>query len=108
MTNTTKVIITAIFIVLLVPYIFVEGNTILFGGEFMNEYRQTDMIDEISYFKVFYVTKNVAKVYYVDRNHSMGNFVWFKKKNSKWEIIKWDTVWSEQGSASGMTFPYYR
>ena len=51
------------------------------------------MIDEISYFKVFYVTKNVAKVYYVDINHSMENFVWFKKKNSKWEIIKWDTVW---------------
>ena len=53
MKKTTKVIITAIFIVILVPYIFVEGNTILFGGEFMNEYRQTDMIDEISYFKVF-------------------------------------------------------
>ncbi len=37
----------------------------------------------------------------------MGNFVWLKKKDSKWKMTVWNTAWSEQGSASGVIFTYY-
>lgn len=94
--------------IVIAPYLFVECNTLLFGDEFKDEYKQTNMISEIKYYKVFYVTKNVAKVYYVDENPKSGHYIWFKKEKSNWKMTDWETVWSEKGSASGITFPFYR
>ncbi|MFQ6931268.1 MAG: hypothetical protein ACLRR3_09495 [Eubacterium sp.] len=47
------IVIVALILIILVPYIFVEGNTLLFGSEFKNQYKQTNMIDDIEYYKVF-------------------------------------------------------
>ena len=80
----------------------------IFGAEFKNEYKKTNMISKIEYYKVFYYTRNKAKVYYVEENHDSGNYLWFHKVNSKWEIIEWETVWSKYGSASGITYPIYK
>ena len=93
------IVIVALILIILVPYIFVEGNTLLFGSEFKNQYKQTNMIDDIEYYKVFYNTNKTAKVYYVESDHEAGHFIWFKKEKSKWKMTKWTTVWSQYGSA---------
>ena len=109
MKNKIKIIvIVAMILIIFVPYIFVEGNTLLFGSEFKNQYKQTNMIDDIEYYKVFYNTNKTAKVYYVEADHEAGHFIWFKKEKSKWKMTKWTTVWSQYGSASGITFPFYK
>ena len=66
------------------------------------------MISDVEYYKVFYYTGEKAKVYYIDGSVRAGHFVWFENQNGEWNMINWDTVWSEQGSASGITFPFYR
>ncbi|WP_288684140.1 hypothetical protein [uncultured Eubacterium sp.] len=106
--KSIKLIIIVVFLVIILPYLFVECNTILFGDEFKNEYKQTNMISDIKYYKVFYKTKNTAKVYYVDSNKETGNYIWFEKNKSNWVMTNWETVWSEYGSASGITYPYYK
>lgn len=106
--NILKLIIILMFLVVIVPYLFVEGNTLMFGNDFKDEYKQTNMISSIQYYKVFYVIDNKAKVYYVEKNHESGHYLWFEKENSKWKMTHWTTVWSEYGSASGITFPFYR
>ena len=74
---------SAMILIIFVPYIFVEGNTLLFGSEFKNQYKQTNMIDDIEYYKVFYNTNKTAKVYYVESDHEAGHFIWFKKMKSQ-------------------------
>lgn len=101
-------IILIIAIIIAIPYIYVEVNTAAYGNIFENEYQQTNMISKIEYYKVFYFTGKAAKVYYVEENHSSGNFLWFEKEDSDWKMVKWTTVWSKDGSASGITYPIYR
>lgn len=106
-----KIVISLIVVVILLialPYIFVEVNTALWGEKFENEYKQTNIISKIEYYKVFYYTGNKAKVYYVEEKHNSGNYIWFHKVNSKWKMVDWKTVWSEYGSASGITYPIYK
>lgn len=107
-----KKIIWIVFIVLLLfiitPYIFVEINTLRYGEAFEEEYKQTGMIDSMAYFKVFSFSQHEAKIYYVEEGHDAGHFVWFEQKDEQWIMKKWETVWSEYGSASGITFPFYR
>ena len=58
--KSIKLIIIVVFLVIILPYLFVECNTILFGDEFKNEYKQTNMISDIKYYKVFYKTKKYS------------------------------------------------
>ncbi|MFQ6931278.1 MAG: hypothetical protein ACLRR3_09550 [Eubacterium sp.] len=44
----------------------------------------------------------------MESDHEAGHFIWFKKEKSKWKMTKWTTVWSQYGSASGITFPFYK
>ena len=79
------------------PYIFVEGNTLLFGSEFKNQYKQTNMIDDIEYYKVFYNTIKLPKCIYVESDHEAGHFYLVQKRKVKMENDKMDygmvTVW---------------
>ena len=103
-----KLFIILMIFVVIAPYLFEECNTLIFGNEFKDEYEQTNMISSIEYYKVFYVINNKAKVYYVDENYEGGYYLWFEKEDSQWNMTHWDTVWSEYGSASGITYPFYR
>lgn len=40
--------------------------------------------------------------------HETVNLVWFKKEDGKWMYDNWETIWSQNGSADGWTFPFYR
>ena len=100
-----KVVAVIILLVIIAPYLFVETNTLLYGDDFANEYKQTGMIGSVKYFKVFYNFNGKAKVYYVDEN--TGTYVFYRKKGKKWKLTDFETVWSEDGSASEITFPIY-
>lgn len=106
-----KIVISLVVLIVLIvvlPYMVVECNTVFWGANFENEYKQTNIISKIEYYKVFYCTGNKAKVYYVEEKHNSGNYIWFHKVNSKWEMEDWRTVWSKYGSASGITYPIYK
>lgn len=50
MKNKIKIIvIVAMILIIFVPYIFVEGNTLLFGSEFKNQYKTDKHDDDIEY-----------------------------------------------------------
>lgn len=100
------IVIIIIMLVVVFPYVVVEVNTVIWGDEFREEYKQTGMIRDIRYYKVFYVLDENAKIYYVDQD--TGTFVYFVKEGERWKMQEYETVWSESGSASGITFPFYR
>lgn len=99
------IFVIIIMFVLILPYAVVEVNTIIWGDEFKEEYKQTGMISDINYYKVFYVIDDKAKIYYVDRD--TGTFVYFVRDGDMWKLDEYQTVWSQNGSASGVTFPFY-
>lgn len=101
-------IIIIIFTLIILPYAYVEITTALYGKQFAEEYKQTSMISSVEYYKVFSYNNQRAKVYYVERDPTITYFVYFEKDGSKWKMTSWDTVWSDFGSASNVTFPFYR
>ena len=83
-----------------------EVNTFLYGKQFNGEYKQTNMISGTPKTKVLKYSKNKAKVYYMDKEG--GDIIAFQKKENKWIMDSWDTVWSRTGSADGFVWPYGR
>lgn len=94
--------------VMIVPYIKVEILTLLHGKEFSGLEKQTNMLAESEYFKVFaFDREHLAQVYYVEKNHSSGNLFTFIKEDEEWKLYQWDTIWSLSGSADDIIWPFY-
>lgn len=106
-----KLIIGALVVIALlvvaVPYIRVEVLTAMHGEEFEDEYRQTSMITDIEYFKVFSYSSSSAKVYYVIADHMAADMITFVKRDGKWVMNVWETIWAKMGSADDLIWPYY-
>ena len=92
------------FILWIISYTKNEILTIKYGTEFVDLYKMTNMIDAVDNLKVLFYSNGIAHVYYFD-NHS-GNILEFININDKWEITKWNTVWSKMGSADNFIWPY--
>lgn len=90
------------------PYIKAEILTYKYGEMFEEEYMQTNMIDEIEYYKVVDYSDTMAKVLYVEKNHITGNLIVFTKDNNNWKLLLWKAVWSTTGSADEFMWPYYK
>ena len=88
-------------------FIKCEILTARYKNEFIGQYKQTNMISNVDYFKILKYTDDVATVYYVSKN-SAGNVVFFTKENGLWVMKQWETVWSKTGSADGFIWPYIR
>ena len=84
-----------------------EILTLMHGEEFKEAYKQNTMIGDIEYLKVLEYSETSAKVYIVTINHSSGNILTFSKVNNEWIYSKWEVVWSDMGSASGVVWPYW-
>lgn len=98
-----------LLISVVIPYGTVEFLTALHGNEFAKGYLQTRMIDNIAYLKVMTYSEHEAKVYYVEEGKTAGHTMTFARNGTHdWEYIRWETVWSTSGSASGFIWPYYR
>ena len=108
-----KKLVTIMFIIIIlmitVPYIFVEVQTVMNGKTFEKEYKQTGKIKDISFYRVYYCLGDTAKVYYIDKDGTSGNFVWFKKdSDGKWVLNEWKIVWTTYSGVDSIYYPYYR
>lgn len=100
------IFIVVIFTILLTPYIYVELQTAIFGESTQDLYKQTSMIDDSNYQKVFFYSNSKAKVLYADKNNI--NMCTFHKNNiEEWSLTEWETIRSTQGSADSFIYPYY-
>lgn len=68
---------------------------------------ENTMIGKINSFKVLECDGETAEVYYVCDNNTVGNVLKYQKENGKWKEIRWDCIWSKQGSADEMIWPYW-
>ena len=81
--------------------------------EFKDAYKQNTMLGDMEYFKVLscspYRTYDFAQVYYVSKGNTAGNVLTFKFNydTDSWEEISWSTIWSVDGSASEVIYPYW-
>ncbi len=94
--------------VLFSPYLKVEYLTWRYGDEFTDGYKQTNMIDEVTFLKVMKYSETSAQVYYVDRRYEVTDLLTFSKQDGQWVMDRWETIWSRSGSADGFIWPYYR
>lgn len=90
----------------LVSLIRCEVLTRLHGNEFLNIHKETNMLDEIEFLRVLDYTKSRAQIYYAGADKSSGDIVGFVRCGDIWEFNEWETVWSSQGSADGIIWPY--
>ncbi len=65
------------------------------------------MIGDIDYLRVLDYSDEFARVYYVSKNKAVGDVVAFEKKDDDWLYSRWDTIWSDTGSASSVIWPYW-
>ena len=98
-----------LFYFLALPYIKAEYFTLKYGDQFKDLYSQTNMIDDVEFFRVFEYSETSAKAYYVETDRLTTNYVYFSRDNvnGQWEMSGWETIWSKYGSASGASWPYY-
>lgn len=95
-----------IFLLLVIPYGKVEINTFIYGKVFESCYKLTNSFEKPDYYKVIYVKNKEAKILYGNRESEI--VLYMKKKNKKWKYDNWETVWSCEGSADGVIYPFYR
>ena len=89
------------------PYGQVEILTVKYGKQFAQEYRQSGLIENIEYYKVFSYDEHYAQVYYVEEGHSTRNFMVFARKGQEWKLESWQCLWSASGSADDFVWPFY-
>jgi len=83
----------------------IESLTSKYYSDFEYAYLQNTMINDVEYFKVMGCDGDTAKVYYVTETD--GNLLSFEKNDDGWKECAWETVWSENGSASGVIWPFW-
>ncbi|MCM1364843.1 MAG: hypothetical protein NC122_08990 [Faecalibacterium sp.] len=103
--------LSLIFIFIILPYIVVEFNTLLFKSEFANLYTQAWDMEHLeesdTYCKVFLKTPQKAKVFYATETNTYM-FRFNKNSAEEWELENYECLWSTQGSASNFSYPFYK
>ncbi len=98
-------IIAVFIIVWCAALIKCEVLTNKYYEEFESAYQSNSMISDVEYFKVLNCDGKTAEVYYV--SDASGDVLEFKKQDSTWTPTEWRTVWSKNGNASGVVWPYW-
>ena len=104
--------ILILIIIFLVVWIFslikCEYLTQKYYADFEYAYTANTMLGDMEYFKVLSCDQKYSEVYYVSKNMYCADILSFKKVEGKWTYDSWiDTVWSSQGSASDIIWPYW-
>lgn len=114
MKKTLKIILIIALIFLVVWGISMlkcEYLTARYGHEFDLEepYKQNSLIPKTQSFKVMSYGKELAELYCIGDNYSMGNLLIFKKADGKWTYYKLgECVWTALGgNADNDVWPYF-
>ncbi|MDR1837864.1 MAG: hypothetical protein LBQ89_09440 [Treponema sp.] len=117
------ILFSALFLLLIIWGISIlkcEYLTYKYKTEFTGLELETNMVQEANIIKVLSYSSDKAIVYYKEKPFRIeyegtlsrelyASFVFeFKKINNKWERISWNCVWSNNGSADGFIWPYFR
>ncbi len=106
-----SVILVIIFIVWGIPMLKCEYLTARYGHEFDLEepYKQNSLIPKTQSFKVMSYGEELAELYCIGENYSVGNVLIFKKTDGKWTYDKWgECVWTALGgNADNDVWPYF-
>ena len=112
--QTQKITKWATITILIIPLLFwvlslakCEILTLFHGNEFAEVYKENTMLGDMEYWKVLDISQDYARVYFVSENHSNANVLTFIKEDGKWRYKKWETIWSQSGSASEVIWPYW-
>lgn len=68
---------------------------------------ENTMIGKINSFKVLDCDGKTAEVYYLCNDNTVSFVLNFRKQNDEWKETSWDCIWSKQGSADEMIWPYW-
>ena len=88
-----------------------EYWTYKYGEQFEYSYREYTMIQSPDYHKILEYNDTEIVVYYVARGRDGGgDTLRFTRsgKDAEWTFVRWDTIWSNSGSASEFVWPYIR
>ena len=84
-----------------------ESLTNKYSAELEYAHIENTMIGKINFFKVLECDGETAEVYYVCDNNTIGNVLKYQKENNQWKETSWDCIWSKQGNADEMIWPYW-
>jgi hypothetical protein len=84
-----------------------EVLTHRYADDFAHAHESNTMLGKIAYFKVLHCEGETAEVYYVSEGNTVGSVLEFQKTDEGWEEVSWRTVWSKNGSASDVVWPYW-
>ena len=75
--------------------------------DFKTGHLQTGFHDELENFKILSCDGSGARGYYVAKDHANGCVLDFENQAGEWVMTEWSCVWSDNGSASGVVWPYW-
>ena len=84
-----------------------EALTGQYYDDFKTGHLQTGFHDELEFFKVLSCDDAKAEVYYVAKDHANGCVLDFVNLEGEWDMIEWNCIWSDHGSASDVVWPYW-
>ena len=110
--NKSRILLIFTSLILLILFIWCasllkcEILTAMYS-KYFNERDVIDLLGDVQNCKVIDYSENEAKVYYVSEGKTMGNLLTFTKKNDTWKNKNWNTVWSKDGNADDIIWPYW-
>ena len=78
-----------------------------YSEELKYAHTENTMLGKIESYKVLECDGEKARVYYACDYNTVGHILELEKQNNEWKETKWETVWSKQGSADEMMWPYW-
>ena len=84
-----------------------EILTSKYSAELENAHIENTMIGDVDSFKVLYCNGEKAEIYYLCNDNTASFILNFEKQNNEWKETSWDCIWSKQGSADKILWPYW-
>ena len=100
-------ILIAVLAFWLISIMGCEIQTSVFKNQFEGIEEFKEFADVSEFVKIIKYTPNEAVVYFVYRDKTMGNVIFFKRNGNSWKYNYWDTIWSVSGNADKTVWPYW-
>lgn len=68
---------------------------------------ENTMIGDVDSFKILDCNGEKAEIYYLCNDNTASFVLRFEKQNNEWKEISWDCIWSKQGSADKIIWPFW-